>query len=115
MSGVKVGLPHESDYVMEVPRDRQLKTGKTFDLKTLFPFVQKIVTDHAVALAYGLDGHWIINGVKEHGSIGGVCLVMTCDSTNDPTTKEVGVTVDLVPVYIIKTTKISIKDRGPDV
>ena len=35
-SGVKVGLPHESDYVLALPKDKQLISGKPFDSVTIF-------------------------------------------------------------------------------
>ena len=105
MSEVKVGLPHESDYVLELLRGRLLRTGKAFDYTTLFPLVNEIVAHHASALTEGLDGHWIIHGVHEYRRLGGVCLVMQCRSNaNDRTEKHIGVAVDVVPVYINGTT-----------
>ena len=32
MSGVKIGLPHEADYVMELPKDKRLKKGDSFNI-----------------------------------------------------------------------------------
>ena len=105
MSGVKVGLPHESDYVLETPSDKLLKTGKPLDIMSLPLLVWEIIPEHAVALTDGLEGSWIIHDAVRHERTGGVALVMQCSySTNDSAIEEVGVTVDLVPVCIRETT-----------
>ena len=62
ISGVKVGLPHESDYVMELPKDKQLKTKCSFDSGTLFPLIQNVVDTQAVALTKGCPA--LSNGGK---------------------------------------------------
>ena len=105
ISGVNVGLPHESDYMMELPEGKKLIAGKDFNRHTLFPLVHSIVKHQAVALVEGLDGQWEIHGVEKYERIGGVCLVMQNNGiANDHISEAVGVTVDLVPVYVMKTT-----------
>ena len=87
-------------------------TGKQFSLHSLFPVVQQIVAEQAAILTEGLL-HWIIHGVKEHARTGGVCLVMQClSSENDPACNEIGVTVDLVPVYITEATTESLNEKA---
>ena len=59
----------------------------------------------------GLDGNWLMHGVKEHKHLGGVCLVMQSRAcANDVRSAEVGVTVDLVPVY--KTTHQLLNEKA---
>ena len=104
MSGVKVGLPHEADYVLELPRDKQLSWEETFNELTLIRIVHKIVAHRGIVLTEGLK-HWVIHGVKFHLKTGGVCLVMQCCAkADDSLSGKVGVTVDLVPVYVEYTT-----------
>ena len=112
MSGVKVGFPHETDYLLELPKDDKLKTGKSFKDGTLILVVRQIVKEQATSLTQGL-GHWIIHGQVEHSKTGGVCLVMECSSSADGSASEVvGVTVDLVPVYIMETTSEELKEKA---
>ena len=111
-SGVKVGLPHESDYVLELPKDKQLRSGESFDRNTLFPLVHKIATKRSPELTAGLP-NWVIHVTKRYNEIGGICLVMECRAcANNPASERVGVTVDLVPAYIVETTDESLNEKA---
>ena len=111
-SGVKVGLPHEADYLFEVPEDKTLVTGDTFTRDTLYELVLAITKRNRASLTDGLD-HWVIHGVKQHELIGGICLVMECPSVElNRYSKHVGVTVDLVPAYVLKSTRESLTDKA---
>ena len=74
-SNVKVGLPHEADYTLELPRNKTLKNGKHLDGNIFIATVKQIVKDHASRLVKDLS-HWVLHGVKEHANVGGICLVM---------------------------------------
>ena len=96
-SNTKVGLPHEADYMLELPDDERFKTDHRF-----FEEIESITTTQAGELIEGLE-HWIIHGIKEHRCTGGCCLAMRYSST---VSNEVGVTVDIVPVIIVKSSKL---------
>ena len=97
-SGVKVGLPHEADYVLELPQDTQWRSGQLL-ISYIFKLIKTIVTNRSAVLTAGLP-HWIIYGTKVYPKIGGVCLVMECRAcANNPGSERVGVTVDLVPAH----------------
>ena len=98
-SNVKVGLPHEADYTLEIPRDKKLNNGKSLDGETFIAMVKYIVKENASDLTKEFS-HWVLYGVKEHENIGGVCLVMAC-KPNDSSSDSVGVTVDVVPVFYL--------------
>ena len=101
-SNVKVGLPHEADYTLELPRHRKLKNGANF-VGTLFKYmIRDMVKDDASELTKELD-HWVLHGVKEHRFICGVCLVLECKLGNG-SSDSLGVTVDIVPVYLVTKT-----------
>ena len=107
-----MGLPHESDYVLELPKNTKLKTGDSFGDKTIFPLVQQIVASRSYILTEGLE-HWAIYGVTPYYKTGGVCIVMQCRAkANDIASEEVGVTVDLVPVYIMETTNDILNEKA---
>ena len=111
-SGVKVGLPHEADYVLGLPKDKQLVSGDSFDRRTLFLHVKQIVTERSAALIQGLQG-WLIHGTHEYEKTGGVCLVMECKScVNDPASEKVGVTVDLTPAFMVESTDESFNEKA---
>ena len=111
-SGVKVGLPHEADYLLDVPEDKTLDTGTVIKNNTLFKMVVAITGHERASLTEGLE-HWVIHGVKHHTGIGGICLVMKCPSVEfDRDSKHVGVTVDLVPAYVLKSTSKSLNNKA---
>ena len=54
-----------------------------------------------------------MHGVGAHTRTGGVCLVMQChDIANDSTSNVVGVTVGLVSVYVIETTRALLNKKA---
>ena len=75
MSGVKVGLPHEANYILELPE--KLSSGKSVDTGYLFALVLQVIKEHTESLTAEL-AHWIIHGVKLHSNIAGVCIFMQC-------------------------------------
>ena len=102
-SNVKVGLPHETDYLLEVPDNRKMDIGDAFENATLFDMVLAITEQKKYDLTDGLT-HWVIHGVEHNRNIGGICLTMQCPSDEGCSdSEEVGVTVDLVPAYIVKS------------
>ena len=106
-SGVKVGLPHESDYVLNTP------TACLSDRRSFFTQVKRVVTSKALELTVGLNGYWIIHGVEHHWRTGGVCLVMqSCVSPNNPFSDEVGVSVDIVPTTFAETQFESLNEKA---
>ena len=112
LSDVKVGLPHEVDYVFELPKGETLRTGLAFDRYTLSNFVKSIITDKPMALTRGLS-QWVLYGVEHHRRTGGVCLVLQSGANaNNPASVKVGVTVDLVPVYIMDTTDDTLNEKA---
>ena len=115
MSDTKVGLPHEADYVLVLPKDKLLATGEACEITTLFQLVQKVIkklTNQITTLTKKLP-HWVILGVKHHNRIGGFCLVMKCYANpNERISEEVGVLVDLVPAYIMETTPESFNEKS---
>ena len=125
MSGLKVGLPHESDYVLELPEYKpEFEYMFLIHSKRFYNLVEPIIKYKKEALTEGLM-QWVIHGVTEHRKTGGVYLVMHVSTTavsngslfnriykrfqtlftgsNDPIPEEVGVTVDITPVCKIKT------------
>ena len=56
---------------------------------------------------------WIIHAVNELEHIGGFCLMIECPSVElKPDSKQVGVTFDLVPAQILKTTNQSLRTEA---
>ena len=107
-SGVKVGLPHEADYLFDVLKNNTIDTGTIFKNDTLYRMVLAITAYERASLTEGLD-HCGILGVKQHKRIGGICLVMECPSIeSSPDSKQVGVTVDSVPAHVLKSTRKSL-------
>ena len=101
-SNVKVGLPHETDYLLEVPKDKTLKAGVVFNKGTLYEIVLAFTEQDKANLTEGLP-HWLIHGIKHHMHMGGICILMQCPS--DETCSEiVGVSVDLVPANVLTYT-----------
>ena len=90
---VKVGLPHEADFVLVLVRPEVMNK---VTVRQLFELVHGIVHSKKEMLTSGL-GRWIIHEIKFHRTVG-ISLVMqyTPDSAGNNT---VGVSVDLVPVY----------------
>ena len=105
-SNVKVGLPHETDYLLEVPEDKVLDTDKALEGNTIYNMVVAI-TESENNLTEGL-ANWTILGVKCHYHICGIALIMQCPSEPSSFSKQVGVTVDLVPAYMLNSTNESI-------
>ena len=111
-SNVKVGLPHESDYLLEVPENKTLKTSKAFKKNTLYDMVATITRERHRNLIEGLQ-YWTIHGIKYHSYIGGICLIMQCPSNeNCQESEQVGFTVDLVPVYVLTSTDDTLTDEA---
>ena len=66
--GVKVGLPHEADYLMEVPEHKTLDTGKKLERDTLFKMAVAITKQkggHIDLWTYSL-GHTLHKGTLEN-------------------------------------------------
>ena len=104
MSGVKIGLPHEADYLLEIHPEksysRQSKFGNYYDHLQLFIALEEIMSNHVYEMIKDLT-HWVIHGIKLYYSIDCVCIVMQCKSSEN---EDVGVTVDIVPVSMMTTT-----------
>ena len=111
-ANVKVGLPHEADYLLVVPEDKTLKTGNAFQEHTLYEIAVTVLEHKLSNLIEGLP-HWVIHGIKQHRITGGICLIVQCPSNETCENCEtVGVTVDLVPVYVFKSTNESLRDKA---
>ena len=98
-------MPHEADYVLEIPKDKSWphhESCRIFDDLMFLQRVSQITKNQFGDISDGL-GNWIIHGVHHHQRIGGVCLFMQYSSSETSDQSEVGVTVDLVPVIVKKT------------
>ena len=96
-SGVKVGLPHEADYMIELRHDNQPDYLR-LTVKTFNEIIEIILNTKKKAIMAGLK-HWNIVGSYRHRVVG-LCLIMRCPSvSNQCDSEKVGVTVDIVPVY----------------
>ena len=54
-SNVKVGLPHEADYLLEVPKDKTLNKGALFNKGTLYDMVLAFTEQDKANLIEGLQ------------------------------------------------------------
>ena len=90
-AGVKVGLPHETDYLLYVPEP--IRNDQLLDL--LHENAALIVNNSLDELTLGLHGKWIIRDVKKHHV--GICLVMEYRAVKG-NKEPVGVTTDIVSV-----------------
>ena len=109
-SDVKVGLPHEADYVLELPKNKTLSCGTKMDGQMLYDMINAITEEKNAELTMGLD-HWVIYGIKSHRHIEGICLIMECQS-DSPRFATVGVTVDIVPVYVETETEETYNEKA---
>ena len=107
-SNIKVGLPHEADYTLEIPHNKTLNDGTKLTGKLFISMARNIVGDYKHELIQGL-GRWVIHGTKPHERIGGVCLVMELKQSDSSL---VGVTVDIVPVYAVTQTHETFNEKA---
>ena len=83
------------------------------DCSLLHCLLSRIVRYQTAVLTDGLEGHWIIHGVKAYERIWGYCVVMQSDvDPNDSTSEKVGVTVDIVPVTLTEYTPGSLNENA---
>ena len=99
-SGVKVGLPHEMDFILEIVQGIQ---NEWEDIRDLFQDTAEEVC-RQTDLTNGMDS-WNIYLIYRHAV--GVCLVMHCyNDKGIQNHRTVGVTVDVVPVHLVKPNQI---------
>ena len=107
-SNVKVGLPHEADYTLEISHEKTLNDGKNLTGKIFIYMIKNIVEDNKHELIQGLVC-WVIHGSHPHKRIGAVCLVMELTQSDSSL---VGVTVDIVPVYRVTQTDETFNEKA---
>ena len=108
-SNVKVGMPHETDYVFEVPD--QPGRLKTLIVAQLPRMIESIIEKKAARLTDGLTCS--ILRTKKNFRIGGVCLYMEFRQMFFPGNMHTTtVSVDLTPVFRLTSTGARLTEKA---
>ena len=110
-SDIKVGLPHEVDFLLYLPSDSRFKMYRQLKGCTLYSLMRSIIRKRSTAIFEGLE-NWNIQCLSEHSHIDGVCLMMKWESNHNIYSQHVGASVDIVPVYHLESTNEVLTDRA---
>ena len=102
LAETKIGLPHESDYIIEISR------GSKANAERLMKAVDYIFKNKREVIFDGVAPSWTFHAMDQHKRSEGICLYLSCQSSRE--NKAVGVKVDLVIAYKVGVDQINTGD-----